>query len=103
MRSKLGWLTPVVGVQPFAQMMTSFFDAFAKLQTVRLNVFNLALPTFIGVAFSTGAVIVVPRRAEKWSSLDAYFFRMRRWTIGAILAASLPRCLAASLPRLRPC
>ena len=96
-RPKLGLLTPLMGAQFLVQIMTTFFDAFAKLQGVGLDFAGLALPTLIGILFFFGAVIVVPRRAEDWVSLDDYFFRQRRLTIGALLGA-LVATLGIELP-----
>ena len=88
-RPKLGLLTPLMGAQFLIQIMTTFFDAFVKLQGVGLDFGWLALPTLIGILFFFGAVLVVPRRAEDWASLDDYFFRQRRLTIGALLGATV--------------
>lgn len=86
-RPKLGLLTPILAAQYLIQIMTTFFDAFVKLQNVGADFAGFALPTVIGMAFFAGAVMVVPRRAEDWASLDAYFFHQRRWTVGATLLA----------------
>ena len=96
-RPKLGLLTPLMGAQFLVQIMTTFFDAFGKLQDVGLDFAGLALPTLIGILFFFGAVLVVPRRAEDWASLDDYFFRQRRLTLGALLGTTVAT-MAIELP-----
>jgi len=98
-RPKLGLLTPLTGALFLVQIMTTFFDAFSKLRDVHINFAGLALPTLIGLLFFFGAVMVVPRRAEDWPSLDDYFFRQRRLTIGVMIAA-LVATLGIELPQV---
>lgn len=88
-RPVFGLLTPTLGVLLFVAIITSFIDAFEKLQGMVLDVAGLALPTLIGIGYFTAAVIVVPRDADEWPSLDEYFMRRRFWTVGAILAVSI--------------
>src|SRR5688572_26793491 len=96
-RPKLGLLTPLMGAQFLVQIMTTFFDAFTKLQGVGIDFAGLALPTLIGLLFFFGAVIVVPRRAEDWASLDDYFFRQRRLTVTVLIGATVAT-MAIELP-----
>jgi len=98
-RPALGLLTPLIGALFLVQIMTTFFDAFSKLREVEINFGGLALPTLIGLLYFFGAVMVVPRRAEDWPSLDDYFFRQRRLTIGVMIAAFVAT-LAIELPQV---
>jgi hypothetical protein len=98
-RPKFGWLTPLTGALLLAQIMSSFFDAFTKLQDTTLDFAGTLLPTIIGMLYYVCAVMVVPERADNWASLDDYFFRRRKWTIGAIFTANLATILI-ELPRV---
>lgn len=88
-RPKLGGLTPALGVFMFVQMLASFNDAWIRLQGVRINFDQMALPTLIGVAYFFAAVTVVPRDLDDWHDLDEYFLARRRWTVGLLLGVFL--------------
>jgi hypothetical protein len=98
-RPKFGWLTPLTGMLLLTQIMSSFFDAFTKLQSASLDFAGVLLPTVIGMLYYVCAVMVTPDSADDWASLDDYFFKRRKWTIGAIFSANLATILI-ELPRV---
>lgn len=99
-RPVLGLLTPLLGAVIFLQAMATFMDAWLKLQDVALNFRGLAIPTLIGICFFVLGIIVVPRDAEDWRSLDDYFYARRRWSVGLLLAVNL-LIIAYELPLVR--
>jgi len=88
-RTKIGLITPVLGLLIFLSIMTSLLDAFRKLQDVPVSLVGFALPTLIGIAYFVAAVAAVPRDQNSWESLDDYFFARRTWTAGMLLAANV--------------
>lgn len=86
---KWGMLTPLLGLLFFLQIMTTFADAWMKLQDVDIDLRGIAVPALIGVAYFTGALLCAPRDIEDWPSLDDYFHARKRFTLGALLAANL--------------
>ncbi|MEG3181990.1 hypothetical protein [Sphingomonas sp. LT1P40] len=88
-RPKLGLLTPLLGLLVFIMLMSTFMDAWGRLQDVRITMDSLALPTAIGVLMFFVAIIVVPRQPDEWTDLDEYFFANRRWSLGLILVVDV--------------
>lgn len=88
-RPKIGLLTPTLGALVFLQIITSLIDAWLRLQHLRIDLFDMAIPIFIGIAYFLVAVTVVPDDHTEWQSLDDYFFARRYWTLGPILVVFL--------------
>ena len=88
-RPGIGLLTPLLGVTVFLQIMATFIDAWTRLQSVRMTIDSLALPTLIGVGLFFLGVIAVPRDASQWRNLDDYFYANRRWSIGLLIAVNV--------------
>lgn len=88
-RPKIGLLTPTLGLLVFLQIITSLIDAWLRLQHLRIDLFDMAIPIFIGIAYFLVAVTVVPDDHTEWQSLDDYFFARRYWTLGPILVVFL--------------
>jgi hypothetical protein len=84
-RPKIGLLTPALGALVFLNIVTSLIDAWLRLQHLRIDLFDMAIPIVIGVAYFLVAVTVVPDDHTEWQSLDEYFFARRKWTLGPIL------------------
>lgn len=84
-RPKIGLLTPTLGALVFLQIITSLIDAWLRLQNLRIDLFDMAIPIFIGIAYFLVAVTVVPDDHDEWKNLDDYFFAKRKWTLGPIL------------------
>ena len=84
-RPKIGLLTPALGALVFLQVIVSLIDAWLRLQNLRIDLIDMAIPTLIGVAYFLVAVTVVPDDHGEWANLDDYFFARRRWTVGPIL------------------
>ncbi len=85
-RPKIGLLTPTLGVLVFLQIIVSLIDAWLRLQSLRIDLVDMAIPTIVGIAYFLVAVTVVPDDHAAWESLDDYFFAKRIWTIGPIIA-----------------
>ena len=88
-RPKIGLLTPTLGALVFLQIVTSLIDAWLRLQHLRIDLFDMAIPIFIGIAYFLVAVTVVPDDHSEWQNLDDYFFARRNWTLGPILVVFL--------------
>lgn len=84
-RPKIGLLTPTLGALVFLQIITSLIDAWLRLQHLRIDLIDMAIPITIGIAYFLVAVTVVPDDHSEWQSLDDYFFARRKWTLGPIL------------------
>lgn len=84
-----GLLTPLLGIILFIHIMSSFSDAWVKLQGVNIDLVSFGPPALIGVAYFVGAILCVPRDIEDWPSLDEYFHARKRFTLGALLSADL--------------
>lgn len=84
-RPKIGFLTPTLGALVFLQIITSLIDAWLRLQHLRIDLIDMAIPIIIGIAYFLVAVTVVPDDHNEWQSLDDYFFARRKWTLGPIL------------------
>ncbi len=85
-RPKIGLLTPTLGALVFLQIITSLIDAWLRLQHLRIDLIDMAIPIIIGIAYFLVAVTVVPDDHNEWRNLDDYFFDRRKWTLGPILA-----------------
>lgn len=96
-RPKIGLLTPTLGVLVFLQIIASLIDAWLRLQGLRIDLIDMAIPTLIGIAYFLVAVTVVPDGHGEWDDLDAYFFARRKWTLGPIIAVFV-MTLAIELP-----
>lgn len=88
-RPKVGLLTPTLGLLVFLQIITSLIDAWLRLQHLRIDLIDMAIPILIGIAYFLAAVTVVPDDHSEWQSLDDYFFAKRIWTLGPVLAVFL--------------
>lgn len=88
-RPKIGLLTPTLGLLVFLQIITSLIDAWLRLQHLRIDLIDMAIPILIGIAYFLAAVTVVPDDHNEWQSLDDYFFAKRIWTLGPVLAVFL--------------
>ncbi|MFN3667870.1 MAG: hypothetical protein ACK4VY_01025 [Brevundimonas sp.] len=95
-----GLLTPLFGVILFIHIMTSFSDAWAKLQDVDIDLVSLGPPALIGVAYFVGAILCAPRDIDDWPSLDEYFHARKRFTLGALLCADALTIVCLELPNL---
>lgn len=84
-----GLITPLLGLLITFEMLANFVDAWNRLQDLRISWHNLLLPTLIGVCYYAVAVLLVPRRAKEWPSLDAYFDARRGWIVGLLLGVNL--------------
>jgi len=84
-RPKIGLLTPAVGVLVFLQIIASMIDAWLRLQNLRVDLIDMAIPTIIGVAYFLAAVTVTPDDHAEWPNLDDYFFARRNWTLGPLI------------------
>lgn len=69
-RPKIGLLTPTLGVFVFLQIIAPLIDAWLRLQNLRIDLIDMAIPTFIGIAYFLVAVTVVPDDHEVWQNLD---------------------------------
>ena len=69
-RSKIGLITPVLGLVMFLSIMTSLLDAFRKLQDVPISLIGFALPTLIGIAYSQPSLPFPATRAagNRWTT-----------------------------------
>lgn len=85
-RPKVGLLTPTLGVLVFLQIIVSLIDAWLRLQGLRIDMVDMAIPTLIGIAYFLAAVTVVPDGHGEWENLDDYFFARRMWTLGPVIA-----------------
>jgi|GEM_PF-3331767 len=85
-RPKIGLLTPALGVLVFLQIIVSLIDAWLRLQGLRIDLVDMAIPTLIGIAYFLSAVTVVPDGHDEWENLDDYFFARRMWTLGPVIA-----------------
>jgi hypothetical protein len=85
-RPKVGLLTPTLGVLVFLQIIVSLIDAWLRLQGLRIDLVDMAIPTVIGIAYFLAAVTVVPDDHAAWQNLDDYFFARRAWALGPIIA-----------------
>lgn len=88
-RPKIGLLTPTLGALVFLQITASLIDAWLRLQNLRIDLIDMAIPILIGIAYFLVAVTVVPDHYEEWQSLDDYFFARRNWTLGPIIVVFL--------------
>ncbi|RZJ98487.1 MAG: hypothetical protein EON88_00685 [Brevundimonas sp.] len=84
-----GLLTPLLGLIFFIHIMSSFSDAWAKLQGVDIDLVSFGPPALIGVAYFTGALLCAPRDIDDWPSLDEYFHARKRFTLGALVFADV--------------
>jgi len=84
-RPKIGLLTPTLGALVFLQITASLIDAWLRLQHLRIDLIDMAIPIIIGIAYFLVAVTVVPDDHNEWQNLDDYFFARRNWTLGPIL------------------
>lgn len=85
-RPKIGLLTPTLGALVFLQIIASVIDSWLRLQNLRIDFIDMAIPTLIGIAYFLVAVTVVPDDHAEWPDLDAYFFARRNWTLAPMLA-----------------
>lgn len=90
----LGLVTPLIGVIVLIEMLANFIDAWVKFQDIGIDLSSLVVPTLIGLIYYVIAVIVIPRNATEWTSLDEYMARRRRWIVGLLILANM---LIASL------
>ena len=97
-RPAWGWLTPVLGVLIFLLIITSFLDAWLKLQQIQLNLVGLLTPTLVGVSYFVAAVMAVPRSATDWDSLDDYFHDRKKWILGLLAAQLVLTVFVTELP-----
>lgn len=88
-RPTIGLLTPTLGLLVFLQIIASLIDAWLRLQHLRIDLIDMAIPILIGIAYFLAAVTVVPDDHNEWQSLDDYFFAKRIWTLGPVLAVFL--------------
>ncbi|MCA0357856.1 MAG: hypothetical protein LCH78_13505 [Proteobacteria bacterium] len=84
-RPKIGLLTPAAGVLVFLQLTASMIDAWLRLQNLRIDLIDLAIPIIIGVAYFLAAVTVTPDDHAAWPDLDDYFFARRNWILGPVI------------------
>jgi len=82
---KWGVVTPLVGLLIFVQLIASFSDAWMKLQDVTIDFGGVTTPALIGVSFFVAALLVTPREADDWPSLDDYYFKRGRWAVAGVL------------------
>jgi len=69
--------------------MSSFSDAWVKLQGVNIDLVSFGPPALIGVAYFVGAILCAPRDIDDWPSLDDYFHARKRYTLGALLSSDI--------------
>ena len=86
---KWGILTPTLGLLIFVQIISSFIDAWDKLQAVTVDFAGIAAPAFIGVGYFIAALMAVPRDIEDWPSLDDYFHARKWLTLGPIAGTNI--------------
>ncbi len=84
-----GLITPLLGLAIFVQLIASFADAWMKLQNVTIDFGGVTAPALIGVSFFVAALMVTPRDADDWPSLDDYYFKRGRWAVAAVLAVNV--------------
>lgn len=84
-----GILTPLLGLCIFINVIAAFADAWRGMRDVTIDFRGITVPSFIGVALFTSALMAVPRDIEEWPALDDYFMARRRFTVGGLLVPML--------------
>ncbi|MDQ3040300.1 MAG: hypothetical protein M3R16_10970 [Pseudomonadota bacterium] len=84
-----GVLTPLLGLNIFVQLIASFADAWMKLKGVSIDFAGITAPSLIGVSFFAAAILVTPRDAGEWPSLDDYYFARGRWAVAALISVNM--------------
>lgn len=84
-----GVLTPLLGLAIFVQLIASFADAWMKLKGVSIDFAGITAPSMIGVSFFAAAILVTPRDAGEWPSLDDYYFARGRWAVAALISVNM--------------
>jgi hypothetical protein len=87
-RPRIGVMIPLLGVTLLIELLATFIDAWRDLQDVSIELYVLAIPTAVAVAYFALAAILVPRDLRDWPNLDEYFDHRRRWIIGLFLTAN---------------
>lgn len=84
-----GILTPMLGLLIFVHIISSFIDAWDKLQDVTVDLAGIAAPALIGVCYFVAALMAIPRNIEDWPSLDEYFHARKWLTLGPIILTNV--------------
>jgi hypothetical protein len=84
-----GILTPLLGLCIFINIVACFADAWRGMTDVTIDFRGVTVPSLIGVALFTSALMAVPKDIEEWPSLDDYFMARRRFTVGGLLVPML--------------
>jgi hypothetical protein len=84
-----GAITPLVGLLIFVEIIASFADAWIKLQSVTIAFGGLTIPALIGVNYFVATMLVTPRRADDWESLDDYYFARGRWAVAVVIVVNI--------------
>ena len=84
-----GVLTPLLGFDIFLSLIDSFADAWEKLQHVSIALSGIAVRSLIGISYFVAAVLVTPKQAENWPSLDAYYYARGRLSVAALIVVEL--------------
>lgn len=84
-----GILTPMLGLLIFVHIISSFVDAWDKLQDVTVDLAGIAAPALIGVGYFIAALMAIPRDIEDWPSLDDYFHARKWLTLGPIISNNI--------------
>ncbi|MBA3834744.1 MAG: hypothetical protein H0X53_02645 [Sphingomonas sp.] len=84
-----GILTPMLGLLIFVHIISSFVDAWDKLQDVTVDLAGIAPPALIGVGYFIAALMAIPRDIEDWPSLDDYFHARKWLTLGPIISNNI--------------
>lgn len=70
-------MIPLLGVILLIELLATFIDAWRDLQGVSIELYELAVPTAVAVAYFALAAILVPRDLQDWPNLDEHFDHRR--------------------------
>lgn len=86
---RLGWLTPLLGLLLFVDLVTFWTGAWALRSQMSVDFETLLLLTTVAAIYFLSASLVFPRTLPEWPDLDAFFLRHKGQVMAGVIAANL--------------
>ena len=86
---RLGWLTPMLGLLLFVDLVTFWTNAWAMRDAIPPSFEALLFGTGIAAIYCLSAALVFPGDVGEWDDLDDYFLRHKGQVILGVMVANL--------------